>query len=408
MTLLISDGFESGDAGAWTGVWCINGAVTVDGDAAKYGSYGVTASAEPGAGNIGDLYRALPGVTECWVRAWLRVTSFGDAEDETGNCMVVWARDNAEALLCGLTLRWNGGLRAHLRWGDGESEYLVPDPSGDNGTPIEMNRWYCIELYGLVDASDEGLGEAALYVDGQPAGSVSGIANSECIGNELAFYAENRTDMANGFAVEFDEAALGTERIPSVRGFHVYHNSGAGAIDYGTICTSVADSAASCAIPVGAGAWRFGVRAYNENGEEKNVDVVAEATVLDDGSEAPDRPNRPTDLAARPSSGGAVEVTFSYDATGEAANCEQFNIYCGAGAGAIDYGNPIGSISGDAGSGGHYSFLTDPLADGAAYSFAVRAGTSDGVEDDGTEWASATADASAPTQPASLTARVVG
>jgi hypothetical protein len=205
-----------------------------------------------------------------------------------------------------------------------------------------------------------------------------------------------------------DDVVVATERIFPLRGYRVYDNLGAGPVDY----SQARDARSEFAPTWTSGglshpaSWRFGVRAYNERGEEKNVDVAAGVTLLASGDEPPLRPRRPADLKATPRAGGTVEVTFSYDASGEPAACTHFHVCSGPGSGEVNYASPIGSVSRDEGDLTHYSFLTPALVHGARFRFAVRAAMSNDVEDDGTDYVTATADAEAPAQPESLGAEV--
>lgn len=198
--------------------------------------------------------------------------------------------------------------------------------------------------------------------------------------------------------------------LPNVRGFHVHHNSGVGPIDYDTVRAIKPHDTTSFESEVLTypGDWRFGVRAFNKHGSEKNIDVVDMLELLEDGDEAPLRPNQPTDLRLVTKADGKVEVNFSYNSTGEETACTHFHVYYDAGSGEVDYSSPLGSVNkSDDGPSTHYSFLSGALVDNQAYRFAVRAATADDVEDDGIEYAEITADTEAPDQPESLSVTTV-
>jgi hypothetical protein len=215
---------------------------------------------------------------------------------------------------------------------------------------------------------------------------------------------------ANHLENLFDSFAVSDEPVGLLRSFRVHDNAGAGPVNYATARAVLVDWATgwtSDPLTVPA-TWRFGVRAVNEFGEERNVNVTKEFSLLDSGAESPARPNRPAGLAATPAAGGCVEVAFSVDDTDESAACTHFHVYSDAGTGAVDYATPVGSVAkDDSGPLTHYAFLTGALADGVPHRFAVRAATATDIEDDGIESVACTPDAAPPAPPATLSAAVV-
>ncbi len=208
---------------------------------------------------------------------------------------------------------------------------------------------------------------------------------------------------------EFQNWRLGIRATyTDVGGFRVYDNSGIGPIDYDTPEADLGS---------GATAWtsdtlsypathRYGLRAYNEYGEEKNVDQ-AKTIILDSaGRDASSVPNRPANLRAEAIAGGKIRITWSYSTTGERATCTKFNIYDDDGTGTVDYSVTVDTETKTAGVETVYSWDTAVLTDGTTHKHVVRAATAT-VEEQNTNAVSATADTTLPTQPASLTVTLV-
>ena len=259
--------------------------------------------------------------------------------------------------------------------------------------------------------SPDAVGIVELWLDGVRVARLANAANgpqANIRSVSIPYCYDLRSPRA--FVLDFDDVAIGVSRVYPSRGFRVYHNAGAGPIDYATVRDTRSETISQWTSPALAcpATWRFGVRAYNEHGEERNIDVASELTLEASGGQSPARPNHPVDLAARAVGGGCVEVSFGYDDTGEAAACSHFHICADDGAGAIDYASPLGAVDrDDSGPISRYAFLTDALADGVPRRFGVRAVSADDVEDDGTETVAVTPDACAPAQPVSLSASVV-
>ncbi len=409
MTTVFRDGFESGNFSAWAGTWFAEGSANVCTVAARYGSQGLRVALPPGRpSGIADIWTHPAGLVECWARFSLRVASFGGSEEDAAHAFILWDSTGAVNTLCGLTLRRHNGIRLHLRYKDLRTgEAFMPPMAGAGGAMITGNEWHLIELYGKADA---GNGEVRLFLDGVEVAAATGLVNHLCVVNEMSLVAVNTAGKSGGMTLDLDEVALGLDRQGPLRGFRVYDNRGAGCVDYDSPRSVLDESALAWTSDTLScpARWRFGVRAFNEFGEEKNLNVATELTLLGSGSPSPAGPNRPTDLAARAAEGGRVELTFAYDSTAEAAACSHFHVYASGATGEVDYTSAIDAVvKDDGGTVTHYSFLADPFADGIARRFAVRAATAGDVEDDGTEFVEAVPDATAPAQPSSLVATVV-
>jgi len=149
------------------------------------------------------------------------------------------------------------------------------------------------------------------------------------------------------------------------------------------------------------GTWRFGARSFNENGEEKNL-TVKKLELDSSGKDATARPNEPASLTATPTAGGKIQLAWTYSSMAEGATPTKFNIYLTA-ADAIDYSSVHDTETKTTGEVTTYTWESSALTDGTLYTVAVRASTAD-VEDLNARVLTATADNTAPTQPASITA----
>jgi hypothetical protein len=403
---LFSDGFESGNFSAWDGFGGSTGiTLEVTPAGAFHGVYGYRVSingSAPAYAYASVLKSLGASYHELYCRFYFRVVSASN-----------WCRD-IELVLMGDF--WSNGQVMCNKSGSQFRLYMQTlNDSGSwsttgYGPVFSMGQSVCVEAYERM-ATGPGANDGILrlWQDGVLALEKTNIDNdTKPAANIFLLFNYN---LVSPFAavMEYDDVAVATARIEPVRGFRIYDNGGVGPTDYDTAKATVSEyvlSWMSGALSYPA-SYRFGVRAYNEYGEEKNVDVVEEVTLVGSGSECPARPNRPTSLAAAPAAGGKVQLSFSYDSTGEAAGCTHFHVYSDAGSGEVNYGTAIGTVTKDDGPLTHYEFLTGTLTSGVSYRFAVRAATASDAEDDGIESVAVTADADAPEQPASLSATVV-
>lgn len=92
------------------------------------------------------------------------------------------------------------------------------------------------------------------------------------------------------------------------------------------------------------------------------------------------RPNSPTGLTVTPLAAGRFELGWIYISEGQEAAPSLFRVYTDNASGPVDYQNAIGSVSYVRGKI-HYTFTTAPYDQDARYTFAVRAESSEGVQD---------------------------
>ncbi|KPK96962.1 MAG: hypothetical protein AMK75_07580 [Planctomycetes bacterium SM23_65] len=405
MATIFGDGFESGDFSAWDNVEAHGGSsFSVESSAALHGEYGALGD------STGDICLASKNVgddfTEYWVRFNTKLLIVTGETDHFGHLFYVFNNIPTAAFQISVWVV-AGGLELRMRpYRDGGGHVWM------TGTPVELDRSYAVEAYVKVESSPTANdGVAKLYVDGDLIDTQTGIDNNSRgpLRHAQIYIQRVSASSLTRIKAQVDDVAVADQRVYPLRGCRLYHNSGIGPIDYATVrgVKSEYDPTWTSDAMSYPKTWRFGARAYNEYGEENNVNVTEGVDLLESGEESPARPNRPAGLRAAPAADGKVELTFSYNATNEEAECTHFHVYYDAGSGEVDYTNPIGSVNRDEGPFTYYSFLSGALTDGQTYLFAVRAAAAEDVEDDGIECVEVTADAQAPTQPESLSGQVV-
>lgn len=154
--------------------------------------------------------------------------------------------------------------------------------------------------------------------------------------------------------------------------FQVYRSDDDGPIDYGTPVATV-DGLTWTSPPLGfPGVWSFAVRAFNDYGEEKNLDCLATIRLDAQGVDISGRPAAPGWLTASAEAGGAVRLRFrpaGLDADAPSGPPIEFRVYHGVGA--VDYGT-VAAVVPAMGAVAHVAVL-EGLPHGALRLFAVRA-----------------------------------
>ena len=408
MTTLFTEDFESGDLSAWTDVGAVAPSYCSVVTTSPYtGSYCAECHDEASSVYVLRKLVASSYPTEYWFRQHFNITEATGDAGEWFSLALCKNEANTSGFWLLAELLDAGNTRLYVEYGDDNHSWANRvrfTPAED--VLIDTNTWHSLEAHLKLD---DGAGIIHVFLDGLSVLEITGLDNDQ-VGDLNRFYMTAVTPTGTQTTC-YDNIVVATERIGPLRGYRVYHNAGEGRIDYATVRETLSDAAdawTSDALSYPA-TWRFGLRAYNEYGEEMNVNVADEVVLLASGEESSPRPNKPAGLGATPAADGKVTIAWSYDAVGADAQCSHFHIFHDSGTGEVDFTTPIGSVDLDADGGTltHYTFESNALDDGVTYRFAVRAVTADEIEDTNTEWVEATADATAPTQPASLSGDVV-
>lgn len=170
-------------------------------------------------------------------------------------------------------------------------------------------------------------------------------------------------------------------RLPFDTGdwYAVYDNTGAGdPVDYGTPLVHLQATTWTTS-PLSPGTWKFGVRASNANGEEKNLDCAV-LIVLDSlGNDITNRPMPSTGLRAFATAAGGIRVEWFYPPTRGAKAPTGFHVYQGTG-GTPNYGEPVATVSYATGILNTFVANLSGLTGGTTYTIGVRAYNTVGEE----------------------------
>ncbi len=116
--------------------------------------------------------------------------------------------------------------------------------------------------------------------------------------------------------------------------YQIFSNNGAGGpIDYSTVVATVSDTSYTTGDLVPSGDYRFGVRAKDTvtGLAEANTQASVRVTLDVNGNDIGLVPTAPFAVAARATTGGGCQVTWSYFAAVEAGVPTQFCVYLTAG-----------------------------------------------------------------------------
>jgi hypothetical protein len=198
-------------------------------------------------------------------------------------------------------------------------------------------------------------------------------------------------------------AAPGGDGTPA---YHVYGNSGAGdPINYASPLATVVGTAWTSQALAATGTWSFGVRAFDANGEEQNLDCQV-AIVLDAYSnDITNRPAAPIGLRAFATAGGSIRAEWFYPPAGGPKAPTRFHVYVGTG-GTPDYSAPAATVPFNTGIFNTFVANLPSLVEGTTYSIGVRACNARGEEANTTS-VSVLADATGPATVDGLTATAI-
>jgi hypothetical protein len=188
--------------------------------------------------------------------------------------------------------------------------------------------------------------------------------------------------------------------------YHVYANTGvADPINYNTPISTTAGLTYTTSALAYPGIWRFGVRAFNANGEEKNLDAAVTIILDASGVDITNRPKAPTALRALALAGGTIRVEWAYNTINPVPLPTGFHVYIGTG-GTPSYGSPIATVSFQASIAGSFVANIPALSNGTVYTIGVRAYNSTAQEPN-TVTVNCTADSTGPSAVVSLTAAAI-
>jgi hypothetical protein len=158
LTVIFSDGFESGDFSEWTATENSAGdTTTVVTTLPHHGTYhGKFTTDASGTNEYADCYHTLASSASVLnVRGYFAAVTALPSE---GNFYMVISADGS-GFIAGAVIRTVSGVTNWwLRYRDGLDIYFV-----DTGIAVALNTYYCVELESIVDGVN---GEARLYING--------------------------------------------------------------------------------------------------------------------------------------------------------------------------------------------------------------------------------------------------
>ena len=219
--------------------------------------------------------------------------------------------------------------------------------------------------------------------------------------------------------------------------YHVYASTEvSNPIDYGSPIATVSDTTWTSGTLAAPGSWQFGVRAFNGNGEEQNLDCAVTIVIGANGNDITNVPLAPTGLRAFATAGGGIRVEWWFPTTAGPRAPTGFHVYVGHTTGTshlnsgfnlsalnvVPFNSSIGGLAVDTGTPNYavpaatvlYSaglFNTFQvnlvgLSDGTQYTIGTRAYNASG-EEQNTAVVTVTADATGPAAVSSLTATAI-
>ncbi len=188
--------------------------------------------------------------------------------------------------------------------------------------------------------------------------------------------------------------------------YHVYANTGAGdPINYATPVATVSGTAWTSGTLAAAGTWSFGVRAFDGNGEEQNLDCAVVIVLDGNGNDITNRPAPPIGLRAFATANASIRVEWRYPPTTGPKAPTGFSVYCTVG-GSPSYTSPAATIAFNTGILSTFVCNLSGLTGGQTYSIGVRAYNACGTETN-TIVVSVAADATGPAAVDSLIATAI-
>lgn len=196
-------------------------------------------------------------------------------------------------------------------------------------------------------------------------------------------------------------AALGGELA-----YHVYANTGAGdPINYAFPIGTTSHIIWTTSLLAAPGTWSFGIRAFDANGEEQNLDCAISIVLDSLGYDITNRPSPPVGLRGFATRSGGIRVEWLYPPAASPACPAGFHVYCTAGT-SVSYTNPAATVPYSTAISKTFVANLASLSGDTAYSIGVRAFNSSG-EETNTATISVVADAVGPAPVDSLTAAAI-
>ena len=187
----------------------------------------------------------------------------------------------------------------------------------------------------------------------------------------------------------------------SSTGYHIYGNGGSGPIDYSSPIATTSNLTWTSGPLAFPDTWMFGVRAFNANGEELNLDAAVTIILDGSGNDITNRPKPPIALRAFPTVGGGIRAEWSYNTINPLPVPTGFHVYLGTPM--ISYGSPAATVSYQSSIAGTFVANISGLTGGDVYQLGVRAYNST-AEEPNTNIVTVTADSVGPGPVVSLTA----
>lgn len=276
----------------------------------------------------------------------------------------------------------------------------APAPTAwDTDDAAGVSGWFALSIGGdggyggTGGTTDLGVGAEAWH-----SASVLVACDAGIPGDSAAFWSSLILAVDGATAAELAAVGLVTE------GYHIYMSPGVNQpIDYTTVVSTVLGfenttwTSGPLAVP---GTWGFGVRAYDDAGEEQNLSASVFVTFDAAGHDISNMPPAPVGLRAFATKGAGIRVEWAPGATSIAAKRPTgFHVYLTAGS-TLSYATPAATVAANTSiQGAFHANLTG--IDGVSYTVGVRAYNSSG-EEQNTVTRSVTADGSGPLPISSL------
>jgi hypothetical protein len=203
-----------------------------------------------------------------------------------------------------------------------------------------------------------------------------------------------------GYLLRWSPAPLFGPAVP-VLGYNIYSNAGSGPINYSSPIATVYGLTWTSGPLAFPDTWMFGVRAFDANGEEQNLDAAVTIILDGGGNDITNRPKPPFALRAFATVGGGIRVEWSYNTINPSPVPTGFNVYLGTPT--ISYGSPAATVSFQSSIAGTFVANLTGLTGGDVYQVGVRAYNAT-AEEPNTSTVTVTADSVGPGPVVSLTA----